>query len=101
MPFSNFKRFSILFFFILKFFWNFLALKILIFLFLVVRKKFFVRKFQIKIFFFHFFKFLFFQVCSMHLPMDQNFIDNGPALLNTSLPEDIHVFAVRRVVFYF
>uniref|UniRef100_A0A915NLL9 Pseudouridine synthase I TruA alpha/beta domain-containing protein n=1 Tax=Meloidogyne floridensis TaxID=298350 RepID=A0A915NLL9_9BILA len=37
------------------------------------------------------------QVCSMHLPMDQNFIDNGPALLNTSLPEDIHVFAVRRV----
>uniref|UniRef100_A0A914KFI3 Pseudouridylate synthase 1 homolog n=2 Tax=Meloidogyne incognita group TaxID=654580 RepID=A0A914KFI3_MELIC len=37
------------------------------------------------------------QVCSMHLPMDQNFIDNGPTLLNASLPEDIHVFAVRRV----
>lgn len=37
------------------------------------------------------------QVCSMHLPMDQNFIDNGPSLLNSSLPEDIHVFAVKRV----
>ncbi|KAF7633058.1 tRNA pseudouridine synthase [Meloidogyne graminicola] len=37
------------------------------------------------------------QICSMHLPLDTNFLENGPKLLNSSLPEDIRVFGIKRV----
>jgi hypothetical protein len=34
----------------------------------------------------------------MLLPMDQKFIDDGPALLNGSLPDDIRVMGIKRTV---
>jgi tRNA pseudouridine38-40 synthase len=32
----------------------------------------------------------------MTLPKDDNFVENGPKLLNESLPKDIRVIAIRR-----
>ncbi|KAI6191616.1 TRNA pseudouridine synthase A, mitochondrial [Aphelenchoides bicaudatus] len=37
------------------------------------------------------------QVCSMHLPKDDNFMNNGPEQLNSFLPKDIRVVSIRRV----
>jgi hypothetical protein len=34
----------------------------------------------------------------MHLSLDPHFIEDGTSLLNSSLPADIRVFGIKRVV---
>ncbi|CAD5229292.1 unnamed protein product [Bursaphelenchus okinawaensis] len=36
------------------------------------------------------------QICSMQLPLDQDFIDNGPSKMNALLPKDIRVMGIKR-----